>query len=107
MNKQITILTIFILTLTGIYGCQQKTETEKVIYEIPISAHLMELEHQEIAYRDSLRKYSTLGNKAQSEYYHVLYKNILDSCSILLKQEAEAFMIRQKGNFDTKNFNDK
>ena len=56
-----SVITLSMLAL--MFGCQPKTE--KVVYELPKSAHLMELEHQERALKDSLEKYLALGDTIQ------------------------------------------
>ena len=86
MNKK--IITI-IIALAAVCGCQK---TEKTIYKVPLSEHAMELERQEKAYNDSLEKYSALLDTAQVRYYFDLHKAVLDTLSVVMRQEAEAFM---------------
>ena len=78
-----------ILALAAVCGCQK---TEKTIYKVPLSEHAMELERQEKAYNDSLEKYSALLDTAQVRYYFDLHKTVLDTLSVVMQQEAEAFM---------------
>lgn len=78
-----------ILALAAMCGCQK---TEKTIYRVPLSEHAMELERQEKAYNDSLEKYSALLDTAQVRYYFDLHKAVLDTLSVVMQQEAEAFM---------------
>ena len=85
-----SVITLSMLAL--MFGCQPKTE--KVVYELPKSAHLVELEHQERALKDSLEKYLALGDTIQCEHYHALYKATTDSVASLLKQETAVFMER-------------
>ena len=73
MHKNVITLSMLAL----MFGCQPKTE--KVVYELPKSAHLVELEHQERALKDSLEKYMALGDTIQFEHYHALYKATTDS----------------------------
>ena len=86
MNKK--IITI-IIALAAVCGCQK---TEKTIYKVPLSEHAMELERQERAYNDSLEKYSALLDTALIQYYFDLHKTVLDTLSVVMQQEAEAFM---------------
>lgn len=86
MNKK--IITI-IIALAAICGCQK---TEKTIYKVPLSEHAMELKRQERAYNDSLEKYSALLDTAKTQYYFDLHKAVLDTLSVVMQQEAEAFM---------------
>ena len=86
MNKK--IITI-IIALAAVCGCQK---TEKTIYKVPLSEHAIELERQERAYNDSLEKYSALLDTAQIQYYFDLHKAVLDTLSVVMQQEAEAFM---------------
>jgi len=92
--RKITIVLIF--TLAAVCGCQQTTETVKVIYELPVSDSLAKLENRERACWDSLNKYGALGDTALTESYLARYKEISDSCSTLLKQEVESFMGKKK-----------
>ena len=78
-----------ILALAAVCGCQK---TEKTIYKVPLSEHAMELERQEKAYNDSLEKYSALLDTAKIQYYFDLHKTVLDTLSVVMQQEAEAFM---------------
>ena len=86
MNKK--IITI-IIALAAVCGCQK---TEKTIYKVPLSEHAMELERQERAYNDSLEKYSALLDTALIQYYFDLHKTVLDTLSVVMQQETEAFM---------------
>ena len=86
MNRR--IITI-IIALAAVCGCQK---TEKTIYKVPLSEHAMELKRQERAYNDSLEKYSALLDTAKIQYYFDLHKTILDTLSVVMQQEAEAFM---------------
>ena len=86
MNKNIIIALACIALLCG---CQER---EKTIYKVPLSAHVAELEQQERAYNDSLEKYSALLDTAQIQYYFALHKAALDTLSVVIRQEAEAFM---------------
>lgn len=86
MNKR--IITI-IIALAAVCGCQK---TEKTIYKVPLSEHAMELKRQERAYNDSLEKYSALLDTAKIQYYFDLHKTVLDTLSVVMQQEAEAFM---------------
>ena len=52
----------------------------------------MKLERQERAYNDSLEKYSALLDTALIQYYFDLHKTVLDTLSVVMQQEAEAFM---------------
>ena len=78
-----------ILALAAVCGCQK---TEKTIYKVPLSEHAMELKRQERAYNDSLEKYSALLDTAKIQYYFDLHKTVLDTLSVVMQQEAEAFM---------------
>ena len=83
------VITIILCCIALLYGCQEK---EKAIYEVPLSEHVIELKQQESAYKDSLEKYSALLDTAQIRYYFDLHKTVLDTLSVVMQQEAEAFM---------------
>jgi len=83
------VITIILCCIALLYGCQEK---EKAIYEVPLSEHVIELKQQESAYKDSLEKYSALLDTAQVRYYFDLHKTVLDTLSVVMQQEAEAFM---------------
>ena len=83
------VITIILCCIALLYGCQEK---EKAIYEVPLSEHVIELKQQESAYKDSLEKYSALLDTAQVRYYFALHKAVLDTLSVVMQQEAEAFM---------------
>lgn len=86
MNKRIIIVLACIALLCG---CQQR---EKVIYKVPLSAHVAELEQQERAYNDSLEKYSALLDTAQIHYYFDLHQAASAAHSAAMRQEVDAFM---------------
>ena len=83
------VITIILCCIALLYGCQEK---EKAIYEVPLSEHEIELKQQESAYKDSLEKYSALLDTAKIQYYFDLHKTVLDTLSVVMQQEAEAFM---------------
>ena len=83
------VITIILCCIALLYGCQEK---EKAIYEVPLSEHVIELKQQESAYKDSLEKYSVLLDTVQVQYYFALHKAVLDTLSVVMQQEAEAFM---------------
>ena len=86
MNKRIIIVLACIALLCG---CQQR---EKVIYKVPLSAHVAELEQQERAYNDSLAKYCALKDTAQIHYYFDLHQAASAAHSAAMRQEVDAFM---------------
>ena len=86
-KKNVIYLALTFIAL--LCGCQER---EKTIYKVPLNEHAMELERQERAYKDSLDKYCALLDTAQIRYYFDLHKAVLDTLSIGLRQEAEAFM---------------
>ena len=89
LSKKNSTIILTLTCLTLLCGCQKK---EKTIYMVSLSEHAMELERQERAYNDSLEKYSALLDTAQIRYYFDLHKAVLDTLSVVMRQEAEAFM---------------
>lgn len=93
MNKHIVTFILAIVGIALIWSCKQK-KAEKVIYELPASEQLLKLERQEKAYRDSLEKYTVLGETSIANQYYTLYRSTSDSCAAVLKREADEFMKR-------------
>jgi hypothetical protein len=88
----------FILVCSALFcGCQER---EKVIYKMPLSAHVAELEQQERAYNDSLAKYCALNDTVQIHYYFDLHQAALASHSAAMRQEADAFMAEKNKEAD-------
>lgn len=87
MNK--SIITLILVCIALLYSCQER---EKHIYCLPTSAHLAELEQQERAYKDSLDKYCSLLDTAQLRHYLALHQAARDTCSVVLREEANAFI---------------
>lgn len=94
MNKRIIIALACIALLCG---CQQR---EKVIYKVPLSAHVAELEQQERAYNDSLAKYCALNDTAQVHYYFDLHQAASAAHSAAMRQEVDAFMAEKNKEAD-------
>lgn len=94
MNKRIIIALACIALLCG---CQQR---EKVIYKVPLSAHVAELEQQERAYNDSLAKYCALNDTAQVHYYFDLHQAASTAHSAAMRQEVDAFMAEKNKEAD-------
>ena len=94
MNRRIIIALACIALLCG---CQQR---EKVIYKVPLSAHVAELEQQERAYNDSLAKYCALNDTAQIQHYLDLHEAASAAHSAAMRQEVDAFMAEKDKEAD-------